>query len=165
MNSAIAPPELRRIRVCVGLFMAGLIFSGLTAFPLQTELDIMVAIRGGNAFSAAEGTFDWWILTVRNGLGVVYRDYPWIGYGTDWLGFGHLVIALFFIGAWRDPVRNVWLFKAGLLACAAVIPTALLCGAVRGIPLSWRMIDCSFGVLGAIPLWAALRLTRRAGAS
>ena len=30
---------------------------------------------------------------------------------------------------------------------------------IRGIPLAWRLIDCSFGVIGAIPLLIALRKT------
>ena len=51
-------------------------------------------------------------------------------YGTDWLAFGHFVIALFFVGAWRDPVRHVWILHAGLIACR-VIPLALICGAIR----------------------------------
>jgi hypothetical protein len=32
----------------------------------------------------------------------------------------------------------------------------MIAGAVRGIPLGWRVIDCSFGVLGAAPLMMAL---------
>ena len=39
-----------------------------------------------------------------------------------------------------------------MIACVLVIPLALICGAVRGIPFWWRMIDCSFGILGVIPL-------------
>jgi hypothetical protein len=34
-----------------------------------------------------------------------------------------------------------------------VIPWALIFGAVRGIPFWWRLIDCSFGIFGFIPLW------------
>jgi hypothetical protein len=33
-----------------------------------------------------------------------------------------------------------------------VIPLAMIAGAVRGIPIGWRLIDCSFGVIGSIPL-------------
>ena len=66
------------------------------------------------------------------------------GLGTDWLAFGHLVIALFFVGPWRHPVANAWVLKAGLVACAGVIPLALICGPLRGIPFYWRLIDCSF---------------------
>ena len=36
------------------------------------------------------------------------RGYPLLAYGTDWLAFSHLVLAVVFLGAWRDPVRNRW---------------------------------------------------------
>jgi len=49
----------------------------------------------------------------------------------------------------------------GLVACAGVIVVAFICGAIRGIPLGWRLIDCSFGVIGAIPLFYCLSLTKR----
>jgi hypothetical protein len=57
----------------------------------------------------------------------------------------------------RDPVRNRWVVTFGLIACAAVVPLALLAGALRGIPLFWRLIDCAFGVCGAALLWPCLR--------
>jgi len=85
---------------------------------------------------------------------------PFLFYGTDWLAFGHFVIAIAFIGALRDLVRNRWLFDFGLIACALVIPFALIFGAVRGIPFWWRLIDCSFGVFGFVPLWFCRKWTR-----
>jgi len=39
-----------------------------------------------------------------------------------------------------------------------VIPFALVAGAVRGIPLYWRLIDCGFGVIGCGPLLVCRRL-------
>jgi len=66
-----------------------------------------------------------------------------------------LYLALFILGPYRDPVRNKWVIDFGLFACAAVIPLALIAGPLRGIPLYWRLIDCSFGLLGAIPLLLA----------
>jgi len=66
--------------------------------------------------------------------------------------FAHLVIAVAFIGPYIDPVRNKWVITFGLIACAGVIPLALIAGQIRGIPLPWRLIDCSFGVFGAVPL-------------
>jgi len=121
-----------------------------------------VAIRGLEDVAPADAgsKFDRWILTVRDGLRESYAKYPWLAYGTDWLAFAHLVIAVFFIGAFNDPVRNVWILQAGIVACVLVIPLAVICGAVRQIPAGWRLIDCSFGVLGAVPLLYALRLTR-----
>jgi hypothetical protein len=67
---------------------------------------------------------------------------------------------LFFIGPLIDPVRNIWVLRAGQIACAAVIPLALICGAIRGIPIYWRLIDCSFGVFGIIPLCLTIKLTK-----
>jgi hypothetical protein len=102
-----------------------------------------------------------WIATVRDGLRDVHAHHPWLAYGTDWLAFAHLIIALFFIGPWRDPIANAWVLKVGLAACAAVILLALVCGPIRGIPFYWRLIDCSFGVFGALPLLYCQRLTRQ----
>lgn len=96
---------------------------------------------------------------MRDGLQKSYAVYPWLAYGTDWLAFAHLVLAIFFIGPLIDPVRNVWVIRAGIIACMAVIPLALICGELRGIPIGWRMIDCSFGILGVLPLYYCLRLT------
>jgi hypothetical protein len=47
---------------------------------------------------------------------------PFLYYGTDWLAFGHFAIALAFVGALIDPVRNQWLFNFGLMACMLVVP-------------------------------------------
>ncbi len=153
---------LRKIRLLVLLFIAGLVVSGLTAFPLLHELNLLCRLLGLEGASVAGHTgLEHWILLVREGLAVTYARYPFIGYGTDWLAFGHLIIALFFVGPLLDPVRNVWVLRAGMLACVGVIPLALICGEVRGIPLYWRLIDCSFGVVGLFPLWWTLRLTRR----
>lgn len=151
---------LQRIRIAVALFIAGLVVSGVTAFPLQHELDLLAAWLGADG-TAPEGSLRGWIALVQRGLATTGRDFPFLAYGTDWLAFGHLVIAVFFIGVWRDPVRNVWLLHAGLIACAGVIPLALICGAIRGIPMYWRLIDCSFGIFGAPPLILVLRWTRR----
>ncbi len=153
---------LRRFRLVLGIFMLALILSGVTAFPLQRELDEIVALRGLERVAPADAGngFDRWILTVRDGLHESYARHPWLAYGTDWLAFAHIVIALFFIGPFIDPVRNVWVLRAGLIACGLVVPLALVCGAVRQIPWGWRLIDCSFGVFGAVPLYYCLRLTR-----
>jgi len=154
---------LRRYRCVLGFFLVCLILSGLTSFPLLTELELLTASRGLDqaAQTGPVHTLDQWLLTVRDGLRATYAQHPWIAYGTDWLAFAHLVLAIFFLGPWLDPVRNVWVLKAGLIACLLVLPLALICGPFRGIPLGWRLIDCSFGILGALPLWYCLRLTAR----
>ena len=164
-HSAGSAATLRRIRLVLAGFVVALIFSGITAFPLQSELQQIVEMRGLQHVAHAEAGagFDGWMLTVRNGLRESYAKYPWLAYGTDWLAFAHITIAIFFIGVFIDPVRNVWILKAGIIACVLVIPLALICGAARQIPVGWRLIDCSFGVFGAIPLLDSLRLTRSEG--
>jgi hypothetical protein len=89
---------------------------------------------------------------VHTALDQTQAHYPFLFYGTDWLAFGHFAIAIAFIGAVCEPVRNRWLFDFGLITCALVIPYALVFGGLRGIPLWWRLIDCSFGIFGFIPL-------------
>lgn len=154
--------QLRTIRWLVAFFIVGLVLSGATAIPLETELDILTKFTGARQLVDARDSVSppaWaeWLCRVQIGLRETNARYPFISYGGDWLAFGHFVIAIVFIGAWRDPVRNIWLFQFGLIACALVIPYALIFGAARGIPIWWRLIDCSFGVLGAIPLWICLR--------
>jgi len=87
------------------------------------------------------------------------EPYPFLAYGTDWLAFGHFVIAVAFIGPLRDPVKNIWVIEFGMIACLAIIPYAMVMGQFRGIPLYWRLIDCSFGVIGIVPLDLSRRLT------
>jgi hypothetical protein len=146
----------------LGSFVLALVLSGLTAFPLQRELDAVCALRGLDRAAPADATngFDRWILTVRDGLRDSYTRHPWLAYGTDWLAFAHIAIAVFFMGALVDPVRNVWVLQAGIIACVLVVPLALICGEVRRIPFGWRLIDCSFGVFGSMPLYYCLKLAR-----
>jgi hypothetical protein len=138
---------LKIIRLFTFLFIIGLFVSGVTAIPLLLETSWLANLMDGKS---AIGE---WLTRVHEALEQTQAHYPFLFYGTDWLAFGHFVIAIAFIGAWREPVRNRWLFDFGLIACALVIPYALVFGGLRGIPLWWRLIDCSFGVFGAIPLW------------
>jgi hypothetical protein len=153
----------RRIRLCAWIMIIGLVLSGATAIPLQTQADWAARVLGVEQTTSAQASspLTGWLLKAREGLRDVNQRYPFMAYGTDWLAFGHFVIAIAFIGVLRDPVRNLWLFDFGLIACALIIPYALAFGAVRGIPFWWRMIDCSFGIVGALPLWLGRRYTRQ----
>lgn len=139
-----------RIRWLTWLFIVGLVLSGATAIPLPKEVQWLVRILGADHGSTGGVR---WLVDVRDALTQTQTEHPFLLYGTDWLAFGHFVIAIAFVGALRDPVRNRWLFDFGLIACALVVPYALVFGGFRGIPLWWRWIDCSFGVFGSIPLW------------
>jgi hypothetical protein len=146
--------HLRRIRIWLALFIVGLVLSGITAFPLQTEAGWLVRLVHSGPFRpiAAFIGLGACIEHVNEGLLAMNTRYPFLAYGTDWLAFAHLVIAVAFIGPFIDPVRNKWVITFGLIACAGVIPLAFIAGPIRGIPFGWRLIDCSFGVAGAIPL-------------
>jgi hypothetical protein len=152
-----------RFRIVLAIFILGLVLSGLSAFPLGWEVDTLARWLGvdTNADLATLTGLRYWIAFVREGLGHSYDRYPFLAYGTDWLAFAHLAIAVFFVGPLREPTRHDWVLVSGIIACAGVIPLALICGPLRGIPFSWRLIDCSFGVFGAIPLAYCLSLSRR----
>src|SRR4030095_9884838 len=150
-----------RIRLMLTVFMVGLVLSGLTAFPLGTELRILCPIVGVDPAAPPSdyAGLQHWIAVVAEGLRETYAKYPFIAYGTDWLAFAHLVIAIAFIGPYIDPVRNSWVVTFGIIACLGVIPLALIAGEIRQIPFYWRLIDCSFGVFGIIPLVLVRRYT------
>ncbi|MER5890371.1 hypothetical protein ABT160_41645 [Streptomyces sp. NPDC001941] len=154
---------LRRIRVWLAVFIVCLVLSGLTAFPLVTEVRWAEQALGswaapvGDAFPALPE----WIARVRAGTDSAGAEHPFLLYGTDWLAFAHLVIAVAFYGPYRDPVRNVWVVGFGMIACAGIVPLALICGPLRYIPGWWTLIDLSFGVFGVVPLLVVRRMTKR----
>jgi hypothetical protein len=145
---------LRSVRIWLCLFIAGLILSGITAFPLEQETRRLSSFL--DTYPILPDSITLWVARVHAALLDTNLHYPFLAYGTDWLAFAHLVLAIAFLGPLRDPVRNKWVLQFGIIACIAVIPLALIAGPLRGIPLPWRLIDCSFGVFGAIPLLICL---------
>jgi len=149
--------------MALGIFIAGLVLSGISALPLQWELSTLDRWTGSrqtapNFVPQRIGDF---IVFVHGGIEKTYAQFPFLGYGTDWLGFGHFVIAAFFILPFVNPIKYRAVLCLGLFACAGVIALALIAGPIRGIPFFWTLIDCSFGIFGAIPLLYCLRLTRQ----
>lgn len=153
------PEQTRRIRILITLFILGLLASGLTAFPLQWELNVLTQLVTSpiSPLPSLWPELVAWIALVNRALQETYAQYPFLAYGTDWLAFAHIVIAVAFVGPLRDPVRNVWVIEFGMIACVLVVPLALIMGPLRGIPFFWTLVDCSFGVLGFIPLWLCRR--------
>jgi hypothetical protein len=152
---------LRSIRIWLVIFIGGLILSGITAFPLQSELSLLVRLSSSLHLAEHAPALNQWLAMVHTALIDENTRYPFLAYGTDWLAFAHIVLAIAFIGPLLDPVRNKWVITFGLIACAGVIPLALIAGPLRGIPFYWRLIDCSFGVFGCIPLWIVHRKITR----
>ncbi|MEV6616212.1 hypothetical protein AB0N31_20580 [Streptomyces sp. NPDC051051] len=152
---------LRGIRAWLVIFVVCLVLSGATAFPLVHELRWTEGLlRSLSAPEHLPALMDW-IVRVRQGLDVVDAEHPFVLYGTDWLAFAHLVIAVAFYGPYRDPVRNIWVVEFAMIACAGIIPLALICGPIRGIPFWWSVLDMSFGVFGVIPLYVVRRKIKR----
>lgn len=147
-NDHSKSPLENDIRHLILFFITGLVLSGITAFPIEWQLRLAHQWTNGWSNELAR-----WIALAYEGIRVTNAKYPFISYGTDWLAFAHLVIAVAFIGPLRDPVRNVWVIEFGIIACIAVFPLAFIAGAVRGIPVYWRFIDCAFGIGGGALLW------------
>lgn len=147
-----ATSDLRNIRRWIIFFMIALILSGLTAVPLEwgTAWLAQITLSWGEPWAG-------WAAHAAEAIAHIAATYPIVFYGTDWLAFAHIVIALAFIGPYRDPVRNRWVIQWGLLCCLLVLPLAFLWAPVRGIPFFWRCVDASFGIIGAVPLWLVLR--------
>ena len=144
----------RRIKLCLWIVIIGLVLSGITAFPLESELALLKDHLSANSLMGG------WIGTIYHAIKTTNSQFPWLSYGTDWLAFAHLMIAVLFTGTLRDPVRNIWVVHFGMIACVAIIPLAFIAGSIRGIPFFWRLIDCSFGMIGIIPLYFANKYTR-----
>ena len=141
---------MKTIKRLLLLFMAALFISGLTAIPVEAQLSLLL-----RHLSAETGVY-YWLQKVLMAYQEVNASHPFLLYGYDWLAFAHFVLAILFIGPYRDPVKNIWVVQFGLIACVLVIPFAFVAGAFRDIPLGWRLIDCSFGVVGFALLWIIL---------
>ena len=138
---------LTKIRALIIFFIVALIVSGVTAFPVQTELCWLLHHPALVPSFASQ-----WLKDVYAALVDTNSKYPMLAYGFDWLAFAHIVIAMAFIGPLRDPVKNKWIIDWAILACIAIIPLAFIAAPSRHIPLFHVLIDCSFGIIGLIPL-------------
>ncbi len=143
---------LKKIRLLVLFFIIALILSGVTAFPVETELRWLL-IHNNLIPSFAEK----WIQNVFIAIAETNAKYPMLAYGFDWLAFAHIVIAMAFIGVLKNPVKNKWIIDWAIISCFAVFPLAFICGPIRSIPLFHIIIDCCFGAVGLIPLFICRR--------
>lgn len=140
------------------IVIAGLAISGITAFALESELYWLTLHDGWLPLA-----FQTWFHTIYAAVNVTNARFPWLSYGTDWLAFAHLMLALLFLGPLTDPVKNIWVIQFGIICCALILPLALIAGQIRTIPFFWRLVDCSFGVIGIVPLLISFRLAEGMG--
>jgi hypothetical protein len=136
-------------------YMVALAGSGITAMPVQSEINFLYK------WTENIGFIQPWMEKLKVAINETAENYPYLFYGYDWLAFAHIVLALLFIGPFRDPVKNRWVIEFAIYACLLVIPFALIAGHFRGIPFWWRMLDCSFGIFGIIPLSICLRKIKK----
>ena len=87
-----------------------------------------------------------------------YSSYPVIAYCMDWLSYACVVFAIFLLGAIRDPVKNLWVVKVFMVACCLGFVLPFIVGPIRDIPMFWRFIDSSFGLVGFLFLLLPYRL-------
>jgi hypothetical protein len=147
------------IRLILVFFVIALGVSGFTAIPLHFELNILNSMAGeGSMVGEKLPMLAAWISIVHNAIDNLHQNYAFLAYGYDWLAFGHFVIAIAFLGAVKNPIRNRWVIEFGMISCVLIIPYAFIFGQIRGIPILWRVIDMSFGVLGIIPLTIARKM-------
>ncbi len=139
----------KQIRILTLLFIIALVISGITVFPLYSEIKW---IQEANILSE-DSAVRAWLIKVSEGISQTQKQFPFLFYGFDWLAFAHLVIAVLFIGVYQHPLRNRWIVQWAMISCVAVLPLAFFAGTVRGIPFFHILIDCSFGVTGLIPLY------------
>ena len=147
--------EKQIVRNWLKFFIAALFLSGLTAIPVERELSYIVD------HFPFEGSIKGFLQEVLIGMKHTSKDHPFLFYGYDWLAFAHFMLAILFIGPLRDPVKNKWVIEFGVIACILIIPFAMIAGHFRGIPFWWRSIDCSFGIIGLLPLMICLKNIKR----
>lgn len=152
--------NLKRAKWMLGIVAVGLLVSGVTVWPAVPELKLAVRIAWGDAEPV--GVLHAFILKAIEGLEITEEKYPFMLYAHDWLAFAHVVLAILFAGAMRDPLRNIWIVQCGLIMCALVPVLAGICIPIRGIPMIWFWIDFAFAPAAAIPLFVALRDIRHA---
>ncbi len=136
-------PLIRTVRRWLIFFIAALLLSGLTAFPIESEL---AWICGW--WPEQESAFYNWLWNNYTAIKMTNEQFPALAYGYDWLAFAHIMIGVAFIGVYKHPVRNQWVVQWAIICCICVIPTAFICGWIRQIPFFHILIDCSFGVFG-----------------
>jgi hypothetical protein len=137
-----------RLKIYIAIIIAGLGLSGITAFPLETELAYLIN-DGSSALQQ-------WLNKVYSAIKTTNESYPFLSYGTDWLAFAHLMLAILFTGPFKNPIKNKWVIEFGIICCLMIIPLALIAGHIRGIPFFWQLIDCSFGLIAIVPLYLCL---------
>src|SRR5213075_1347099 len=106
----------RSIKRWLLVFMIVLVVSGITAIPIEDELSM------ATKFFSDESFIGNWLNRILFAIKDTDEKFPYLFYGYDWLAFAHVVIAIAFIGPYRDPVKNKWVIEFGAISCFLIVP-------------------------------------------
>jgi hypothetical protein len=137
-----------RIKAAIIITIIGLLLNGISALPLRTELDVLLS----QPEHLPKFLLDWWTY-VRQGVYETSDKYNFMRYGFDWLSFAHLMIAIAFIGPLRNPIKNQWVVKWGMIVAASSIVMAFGWERMRDIPVWWSFIDAGISYVAFVVLW------------
>ena len=74
----------RRLRLWTLLLILGLVFSGVTALPLQAELELMARWLGAGDGTETSSGFVKWIALVRDALRETNTKFPFLAIRPNW---------------------------------------------------------------------------------
>ncbi|MBW8016467.1 MAG: hypothetical protein FVQ82_09785 [Planctomycetes bacterium] len=152
---------LKKIRIYLVIFFFGILFSLHTVLFVEPETEFFYQYLGPNTTVGEKlPFFSEWIEDIYISVKVTYTNYPAIAYCMDWLSYACVVFAIFMIGAIKDPVKNIWIIQAYMLACLLAAALPFIAGPFRDIPIFWRCLDGSFGIIGFLVLLTPYKLTK-----
>jgi len=153
---------LKKIRIYLILFLLALLFSLHTVVLVEIETELLAKYVGHDTFMEELcPSISAWIEHLNLAVSETYSSYPVFAYCMDWLSYAFVVLAIFLLGAIKDPVKNVWIVQVFMVACCLGFILPFIVGPIRDIPIFWRSIDSSFGLIGLLFLLLPYRLIRK----
>lgn len=153
---------LRKIRIYLILFLLGVVFAMHTVVFVEVETRLLAKYFGHGTFvEELCPSVCGWIEQLRLSVSETYSLYPVIAYCMDWLAYACVVFVIFLLGAIKNPVENIWIVKGFMIACLLGFALPFIVGPARDIPIFWRFIDSSFGMIGFLFLLASYRLIKK----
>ena len=162
MNGKEQNNTLKKIRIYLVLFFLGILFSLHTVLFVEVETEFFARHQGsGTSMEQKLPVVSDWIENLYVSVKETYTNYPVMAYCMDWLSYACVVFAIFLIGAIKDPVKNIWIIQVFMLACVLAAALPFIAGPFRGVPIFWRCLDGSFGLIGFLVLLMPYRLTKK----
>lgn len=153
---------LKKIRIYLILFLLAFLFSLHTIVFVEIETELLAKYVGHGTFMEEFcPSISAWIEHLNLAVSETYSSYPVIAYCMDWLVYVWVVFAIFLLGSIKDPVKNVWIIQVFMVACCLGFILPFIVGPIRDIPIFWRFVDASYGLVGLLFLLLPYRLIRK----